>query len=209
MSPIAQQTSSARAPAKPPGSLPSQAVPQHRFNAQLELARQGDEAAWSAIYRGLAPSVLGYLRANGIPDPEDVLSEAFLQVARDIHKFQGDEGKFRAWVFTIVHHRLIDARRRAARRPMDLVAEVPEPDRPPIDDTSEEALARIGAENIRGAIDAVSPEQRQVLLMRVLGDLTVDEVARALDKRPGAVKALQRRGLASLRRELARKGVTL
>ena len=66
--------------------------------------------------------MLGYLRANGAPDPEDVLSEAFLQVARDIGGFEGDQESFRAWVFTIAHHRLIDARRRSARRPVDLTA---------------------------------------------------------------------------------------
>ena len=195
--------------AGPRASLPSLSVAEDRFNAQLESARRGDEAAWSEIYRGMAPVVLGYLRRNGAPEPEDVLSETFLQVARDIQVFEGDEARFRSWVFTIVHHRLIDARRREARRPVDLVAEPPEPDRPIADDTAEEALARIGAEEIRSAIDAVSADQREVLLMRVLGDLTVEQVAKALGKRPGAIKALQRRGLASVRRELARKGVTL
>lgn len=153
--------------------------------------------------------MLGYLRANGAPEPEDVLSEAFLQVARDIPRFEGDERRFRAWVFTIVQHRLIDARRHQARRPVDLVAEPPELDRPIADETAEAVLAQIGAEEVRAAIDAVSPDQREVLTLRVLGDLTVDEVAKALGKRPGAIKALQRRGLAAVRRELARRGVTL
>lgn len=185
-------------------------MPQDRFTATLDSARRGDEAAWSEIYRGLAPAVLGYLRANGASEPEDVLSEAFLQVARDVHRFEGDEERFRSWVFTIVHHRLIDARRHQARRPVDLVAEPPEPERPPhADETADAVLASIGAEEIRSVVDAVSPDQRQVLLMRVLGDMTVEQVAEALGKRPGAVKALQRRGLAAVKRELARRGVTL
>jgi RNA polymerase sigma factor (sigma-70 family) len=185
------------------------AVGSYRFKARLKSAQQGDEAAWTEIYRNLAPAVLGYLRSNGIRDPEDVLSEAFLQVARDLQRFEGDEQQFRAWVFTIVQHRLIDAKRYQARRPVDLVAEPPEPDRPVADETAEAALAQIGAEEIRSAIDTLSPDQRQVLTMRVLGDLTVDEVAKTLGKRPGAIKALQRRGLAAVRRELARRGVTL
>src|SRR5438094_142172 len=63
-----------------------------RFTSLLESARQGNEAAWQELYNGLAPVVLGYLRANGAPDAEDVLSEVFLQVARDIATFEGEEG---------------------------------------------------------------------------------------------------------------------
>jgi RNA polymerase sigma-70 factor (ECF subfamily) len=74
----------------------------------------------------------------------------------------------------------------------------------PADDAEEEALARIGAERVVSVLEALSPDQRAVLLLRVLGDLTVAEVARALGKRPGAVKALQRRGLATVKRELGR-----
>jgi RNA polymerase sigma factor (sigma-70 family) len=179
------------------------------FDAVLEAARQGSESAWTTIYRGHAPPVLGYLRANRAPEPDDTLSEVFLQAARDLPGFEGHEREFRAWVFTIAHHRLIDARRRVARRPAEPVAEPPEPATAPIDGAAEAALARIGAEEVRRVLEALSPDQRAVLLLRVLGDLTVDEVADALGKRPGAVKALQRRGLAAVKRELAKKGVTL
>jgi RNA polymerase sigma-70 factor (ECF subfamily) len=180
-----------------------------RFSALLEEARAGSEAAWADIYAGLAPAIFGYLRANNGPDPEDTLSEVFLQVARDLHRFEGDERRFRGWVFTIAHHRLIDARRRSSRRPVELVAEPPEPLDEPIDHASEEALARIGADEVRSVLAGLSPDQRAVLLLRLLGDLTVAEVAEALGKREGAVKQLQRRGLAAVRRELERAGVTL
>jgi RNA polymerase sigma-70 factor (ECF subfamily) len=178
-----------------------------RFTALLESAREGDEAAWSEIYGDLAPAVLGYLRGSGAPDPEDVLGDAFLQVARDIGSFEGDYGRFRAWVFTVAHHRLIDARRRAARRPVELVAEPPEPLTPP-DDASDQALARIEAAEIHRVLGALSEEQRAVLLLRIVGDLSLAQVAEALGKRTGAVKQLQRRGLAAVKRELDRQGVT-
>jgi RNA polymerase sigma factor (sigma-70 family) len=183
-------------------------VPEERFTALLEAARDGSEQAWTAIYRRLAPAILGYLRANSGPEPEDTLSEVFLQVARDLPRFEGDERHFRAWVFTIAHHRLIDARRRSARRPVEPVPEPPEPGTPPVDDAAEEALARIGAEEVHRVLAVLSPDQRAVLLLRVLGGLTVEEVAQALGKRAGAIKALQRRGLAAVQRELARRGVT-
>jgi RNA polymerase sigma-70 factor (ECF subfamily) len=172
-----------------------------RFTSLLQSAREGSEAAWQELYDGLAPLILGYLRANRAPDPEDVLSEVFLQVARDIAKFEGQEGGFRSWVFTIAHHRLIDARRHSARRPLDLSAEPPEP-RERADDAAEEALARIGLEEVERVLAAISEEQRTVLLLRVVGDLSIEEVAKAVGKRPGAVKALQRRGLAAVKREL-------
>lgn len=179
-----------------------------RFTSLLEAAREGSDAAWEELYNDLAPVVLGYLRANGAPDPEDTLSESFLQVARDIAKFEGDERGFRSWVFTIAHHRLIDARRHSARRPVELTAEPPEPPGR-ADDAADEALARIGVEQVQRILATLSEDQRAVLLLRVVGDLSVEDVAEAVGKRPGAVKALQRRGLAAVKRALAQKGVTL
>src|SRR5690348_10048056 len=155
-----------------------------RFTSLLESARQGSEAAWQELYNGLAPVVLGYLRANAAPDPEDVLSEVFLQVARDMVTFHGDEKGFRSWVFTIAHHRLIDARRHSARRPVELAAEPPEP-RDRADDAADEALALIGTEEVRRVLASISQEQRAVLLLRVIGDLSIDDVATAVGKRPG------------------------
>jgi RNA polymerase sigma-70 factor, ECF subfamily len=179
-----------------------------RFNSLLGAAREGDEAAWQELYENIAPAVLGYLRANGAPDPEDTMSEAFLQVARDIVRFEGDEQGFRSWVFTIAHHRLIDARRHAARRPVELTDEPPEP-RGHSDDAADEALARIGTDEVSRVLGMLSPDQKAVLLLRVVGDLSIEDVAKAVGKRPGAVKALQRRGLAAIKRELGKSGVSL
>ncbi len=174
------------------------------FKRLLDRAREGDEAAWAEIFASLSGIVLGYLRANGAPEPEDVLSEVFLQVARDIARFDGDEAGLRGWVFTIAHHRLIDARRRSARRPIELRPEPPEPVGS-ADDAADEALARIGLEEVQRLLGELSEDQRTVLLLRVVGDLSVEDVAKAVGKRPGAVKALQRRGLAAIKRELARR----
>jgi RNA polymerase sigma-70 factor, ECF subfamily len=179
-----------------------------RFTSLLGAAREGSEAAWQELYSGLAPIVLGYLRANGAPDPEDLLSEVFLQAARDIARFDGDEPGFRSWVFTIAHHRLIDARRHSARRPVELSPDPPEPSGRAAD-AAEEALERIGNDEVRRVLAALSDDQRTVLLLRVVADMSIEDVAHAVGKRPGAVKALQRRGLAAAKRELGRKGVTL
>ena len=178
-----------------------------RFSGLLAAAKEGDEGAWKEVFDGLAPGVLGYLRANGAPDPEDVLGETFLQVARDITGFEGEEAGFRSWVFTIAHHRLIDARRRSARRPVELSPEPPEQEEP-ADDAAEEALARIGTERVQSILAALSEDQRAVLLLRFVADMSIEDVAKAVGKRPGAVKALQRRGLNAVKRLLNRKGVS-
>lgn len=186
-------------------------MPDPPFKATLAAAREGDETAWQRLFRSLAPALLGYLRANGASEPEDVLSETFLQLARDLGRFAGDERGFRSWAFSVARNRLIDASRSAARRPFDPVEQVPEPTEASMHapDAAEQALARIGAEEVRDVLEALSPDQRDVLLLRVLGDLTVAEVAHSLGKRQGAIKALQRRGLAAAERELERRGVTL
>jgi RNA polymerase sigma-70 factor, ECF subfamily len=178
------------------------------FGALLAGARDGRDDAWATLYEELGPAVLGYLRANRGLEPEDTLSEVFLQVARDLPRFEGDERQFRAWVFTIAHHRLIDARRSSARRPADPVAEPPEPQSSWEPDAAEHALAQIGADEVHRVLGTLTDDQRAVLLLRVLGELSVEDAARVLGKRPGAIKALQRRGLAAVRRELDIKGVT-
>jgi RNA polymerase sigma-70 factor (ECF subfamily) len=186
-------------------------VPDPPFKQMLAAAGEGDEAAWQRLFRALAPALLGYLRSAGAAEPEDVLSETFLQMARDIHRFEGDERGFRAWAFSIAHHRLIDASRSSARRPSDPVEDVPEPTDPTIaaEDASDVALARIGRGEVRAVLQTLAPDQRDVLLLRILGGLKIAEIAEALGKREGAVKQLQRRGLAAVQKELERRGVTL
>ena len=178
------------------------------FSGTLAGARTGAEWAWAAIYRDLAPAVTGYLRARGAHEPEDLTGEVFLQLVRDLPRFQGEEREFRAWTFVIAHHRLLDESRRRARRPVDL-----EPDGPVVgsdpEDVETQVIASAAAAGVRRIIDQLPPDQRDVLLLRVLGDLTVEEVGRAVGKSSGAVKALQRRGLASIKRTLAQEGVPL
>ena len=92
-------------------------MPDPPFKETLAAAKRGEETAWQRLFRALAPALLGFLRARGAGEPEDVMSETFLQMSRDIHRFKGDERGLRAWAFSIAHHRLIDASRSKARRP--------------------------------------------------------------------------------------------
>jgi RNA polymerase sigma factor (sigma-70 family) len=170
------------------------------FPQALAAAQTGAEWAWEALYRDLAPTVRGYLRAHGAVEPDDLVAEVFLQLARNLHSFEGDEQGFRSWVFTVAHHRLVDERRARGRRPVDPVDAFVIEDAAPHGDVEADALERLSATEARALLDRLSPDQRDVLLLRILAGLTVDEVAAVIGKRPGAVKALQRRALASLQR---------
>jgi RNA polymerase sigma-70 factor (ECF subfamily) len=142
----------------------------------------------------LAPVVLGYVRSQGAAEPEDLLGEIFLQVVRDIGRFRGDEAALRRWVFTVAHHRLIDARRRSQRRPPISDGSVPDqavtPGPEPLDPDLLEALA------------ALTAEQREVVALRFVADLPIDAVAAVTGRTAGAVKALQHRALEALARSL-------
>lgn len=177
------------------------APPGDPFDELLAAARAGGEWAWAQIYRELAPKVAGYLRAHGAAEPEDVAAEVFLQIVRGLGDFSGGEREFRAWTFTIAHRRLVDEFRARRRRPVAAApADLVERAAGAGGDVREDAEALIADASVRAAIDALPPDQRSVVLLRIIGDLTVEEIARAVGKRPGAVKALQRRGLRRLER---------
>lgn len=180
------------------------------FYKTLEAAKAGAEWAWADIYRELAGAVTGYLRTRGAADPEDVCSETFLQIARGISDFEGDYEAFRSWVFVIAHRRLIDARRNRTRRPEtvhddDHLASIPGGG----EAVDEEAISRFNTAKMSSLFALLTDDQRDVLALRVIADLSVEQTADALGKRTGAVKALQRRALASVRRSMEEAGVTL
>lgn len=177
------------------------------FDATLAAARAGEDWAWAAIYRDLAPAVLGYLRARGAAEADDLTGQVFLDVVRGLSRFRGGERDFRAWVFTVAHHDLLDERRRRARRPSEPVPPEALSEVGARGNSEEEAVRGLDTERVRRILDRLSQGQRDVLSLRIFGDLTIEQVARVVGKRPGAVKALQRRGLAAVLRELQREGV--
>ena len=173
------------------------------FDSILDAAKTGADWAWSAIYRDIAGQVLGYLRAHGATEPEDRLGDVFLQLARNISTFDGDEAAFRSWVFMIAHHRVIDERRRWSRRREYPTDDQMESLADPASSVEEEAGINLATDETYALIQELPPAQRDVLTLRIIAGLTVPEIAVILRKRPGAVKALQRRGVDALRRKMA------
>jgi len=137
------------------------------------------------------------------------VGDAFLNVVRSIDRFEGDEQAFRAWVFAIARNTAIDRDRWLARRPATPVPNEDLGDRGPVGDAEAEALASLGTEHVRQVLDRLTEEQRDVLLLRILGGLTVDQVSAVVGRSSGAVKMLQARGLAAIRRDIERGAVTL
>ncbi|MET0728293.1 MAG: sigma-70 family RNA polymerase sigma factor [Acidimicrobiales bacterium] len=142
------------------------------------------------VYQAYAPAVLGYLRHQGVADPEDILGEVFLHVARSLRRFHGDDDQLRRWVFTLAHHRIIDERRRQSRRPAIADRDVPDraahahPD--PVDPELVEALGQL------------TSEQREVVLLRFIADLPIETVAELIGRTSGAVRSLQHRAISQL-----------
>lgn len=148
----------------------------------------------AGVYLRYAPAVRGYLRGHGVADADDVLSEVFLQVARSLHRFRGDDDHLRAWVFTIARNRVVDGHRRRSARPA--IADAPVPER------AAPAQAEPLDPELIAALAQLTPDQREVVVLRFVADLPLEEVASITGRTEGAVKSMQHRALAQLARIL-------
>jgi len=171
------------------------------FDDVLTAAQTGAAWAFEVLYRDLAPSVTGYLRLHRAVEPDDLASETFIGVFTGLSGFSGDEAALRAWVFTIAHRRLVDDWRRRSRRPQvsDDPGDLTEFRGGDVED---DALVGIGTDTVHRMCAELPDDQRSVLLLRILADLTIEQVAQVMGRSVGATKALQRRGLRTLRTRL-------
>jgi RNA polymerase sigma factor (sigma-70 family) len=178
------------------------------FDSVLVAAQAGGGWARARLYESVAPAVAGYVRAQGVPDPADVTSEVFVAVLTRLGSFRGGEEQFRSWVFTIAYRRVADEWRSRARDKADVVG--PPSPGPPVAAPSAEdvALGRLGERRVTELLASLTPDQRHVVALRVIVDLSLEQVAELLGKPVGAVKALQHRALASLRRSVAGEAVS-
>ncbi|MFI9584709.1 RNA polymerase sigma factor [Streptomyces sp. NPDC052236] len=166
-------------------------------------AQAGDETAFSAVYRRVHPPLLGYLRGLVGDDAEDVASEAWLEIARDLGRFQGDGAGFRAWTARIARNRAIDHLRRLKSRPRATLVEQDLTDLPARHDTAEEAFETLTTGQALALIATLPRQQAEAVLLRTVIGLDGVAAARVLGKRPGAVRAATHRGLKRLEKRLA------
>ncbi|WP_119731718.1 RNA polymerase sigma factor [Thermomonospora amylolytica] len=182
------------------------AVEAEALEEALQAALKGDELAFRAVYRDVHPRLLRYLRALVGADADDVASDAWLQIARDLGAFRGDYDRFRGWTTRIARNRAIDHLRKAGRRPgVSLpVEDLPEP--VSAQDTESAALERLSTEEAVALIARLPQDQAEAVLLRVVIGLDAKEAGRVLGKRAGSVRTAAYRGLRRLAENLERKG---
>mgnify|MGYP003351330811 FL=1 len=160
----------------------------------LRLLRARDQAAWADFYDRHAADVRAYIRRIGGREPDDLLGETMVQVVRDIARFTGEPSELRAWVFGIARNRVVDDARRRRVRPV----EVDPADSDPVDTSTPFEMPDL--QTLSTLLEALTPDQKEVLWLRFGADLSVEETARTVGKNPDAVAALTMRALRRLRK---------
>lgn len=171
------------------------------FDETLRAARRGDGRACRRIWADHAPAVTGFLRARGTVEIDEVVNDTFVAAFRSLGTFEGDEVALRAWLIGIARHKRADAFRAVARRT----------DREGVEselrsvggDAEEDAVAALADAELRTVLADLTPEQRDVVVLRFVSDLSLEQTAAALGRPVGAIKALQHRALRQLRKRFA------
>ncbi|GGU74280.1 DNA-directed RNA polymerase sigma-70 factor [Streptomyces litmocidini] len=169
------------------------------LTAAVLAAQDGDEDAFRTVYRAVHPRLLGYIRTLvGDADAEDVASEAWLQIARDLDRFDGDADRFRGWAARIARNRALDHVRMRGRRPAAGADETELADKPADSDTAGEALEALSTGDTMQLIAQLPQDQAEAVVLRVVVGLDAKSAADTLGKRPGAVRTAAHRGLKKL-----------
>jgi RNA polymerase sigma factor (sigma-70 family) len=172
------------------------------FEAMLASAQTGAAWACTRIWVEYAPAVAAFLKARGSREPEDLTSEVFLAVFDQLPRFDGGESAFRSFVFSIAYRRMVDELRKRARRGdhSEWSADIDPRSSASAEDV---ALERMGKASTLSLLDGLPEDQCNVMVLRIVADLTIEQIAAIVGKRPGAVKALQRRALDALRKKVS------
>jgi RNA polymerase sigma-70 factor (ECF subfamily) len=186
-------------PIREPNPVPEPAeLAAPELGTLVDRAQKGDEDAFRLVYRAVQPGLLRYLRGLVGADAEDVASEAWAQIARDLAGFRGDGPGFRGWTATIARHRALDHLRYLRRRPVDSQPADQLTDRAGPDDTEIRALNTVSTEEAIRIIATLPRDQAEAVLLRVVMGLDVATTAQVLGKREGAVRTAAHRGLRRL-----------
>jgi len=183
-------------------------VSDEELGAAVARAQEGDEAAFAVAYRIVQPGLLGYLRGLVGDEAEDVASDAWLEIARDLGRFKGDGAGFRGWTATIARHRALDLLRRKRVRPQGTAFEQDLLELPGTHSTPDQALESLSTEHALRMIAGLPRDQAEAVLLRVVVGLDGPAAARVLGKRPGAVRTAAHRGLKRLAQQLGVASVT-
>lgn len=170
------------------------------FPSVLLSAQQGDGNAFERLYRAYAGPLTGFAVGRGSSDPDAIAQDVMLRVFQNLSSFEGDESAFVAWIFAMARNRLIDASRMANRRPQ--IADAAALPHGESVDAEQVALTRLGAHGVVSQLSVLTDEQREVIALRMVADLSLEQVSEIVGRPVSAVKALQRRGLRRLQKEI-------
>ena len=179
------------------------------FAALLAAAQGGSDAAFAVLWRDANPALLRYLRVLAPEHAEDVAAETWVHVVRGLTRFTGDEGAWRAWLFTTARRRLLDQARLRRRHPAEPLDEVNAAEMPRTPDAEQLAMENIATEAAMALLSQLPEQQAEVILLRVVAGLDTEVVADMLGRSPGAVRVAAHRGLKKLATLLSGAGVTL
>jgi RNA polymerase sigma-70 factor (ECF subfamily) len=168
------------------------------LDESVKAAQNGSEDAFRTLYRATQPPLLRYLRTLVGDDADDVASEAWLQIARDIRTFRGDYDGFKGWATTVARNRAMDHLRKLRRRPADAVPVEQLLDVPSDHDTAVLATDEVATRTAIGLICRLPQDQAEAILLRVVIGLDAKTAGKVLGKRAGAVRTAAYRGLRRL-----------
>jgi RNA polymerase sigma-70 factor (ECF subfamily) len=173
--------------------------------------RRGDPDALSEVYRVLAGPLTAYLRSQ-VRDAqlaEDLATETFLKLVRGCRRLEGGPFQIRSWLYRVAQRNVIDHLRARSRRPDEELTDLPPEELTAEGDPAGTVEDRDTLARIRTALEQLSPDQAEVLRLRLIAGLSAPEAAAVIGKTEGAVRALQHRGVATLARHIRRGTVPL
>lgn len=183
------------------------------FENAIEKAKQGDDNAISFLFRLFNPQLLRFLRHQAPDQYEDLASDTWMAIAKGISTFTGSETDFRAWMFSIARRKVVDFYRTSGKSKLAMnnlrFRFHQEKTINEMDHAAEPAIANLSAqEAIEQLVEGLPPHHAEVLLLRVLGELSVDEVAKIVGKSPEAVRVIQHRAINTLSKKFNKNFVT-
>lgn len=173
-------------------------------NRLLAMARRGDKRAVADIYEKYFPSVYQFVRLHveSTHSAEDIASEVFFRLVDNIGKSNGPQKTLRGWLFQVARNEIYRQHGKRRKMPTTTLEEWV----PASDDVEAEFAQRAGIDRVRKALQMLSSEQQEVLILRFAEALSLEETADMMGKSVSAIKSLQFRAVESIRRILGQSG---
>jgi RNA polymerase sigma-70 factor, ECF subfamily len=182
---------------------PKAALSQAQIQELVARAQGGDTDAFATLYDTYAKKIQSYLRYhlnNRAEVAEDLAADVFMKALEKINSYQFNGVPFSAWLYRIAHNHLIDFLRAQPKKQGVSLEECIGVDDPSAEKSLDETLTH---QQLSGAFDGLTEEQRQVIVYRFLQDRSIADTAQLMRKNEDAVKQLQVRALRNMRRVLA------